>query len=240
MICIHSLAHCALLSGTRQWTLQYLVVWGSFLFCPQLILWNEKALYSIFCNAFKIHKIGRRNFWTVPLWVFEPFHSKGFCCKCGDVHIGSKARYSVLRGSYYGFQTMIFTFQMNCFDQHCMNCINIIANPIFLAVETWDNQSSETMSFEIGGKTKRSRDHWDEEYDEGKVKKVKKHHGHPSSKKSSHGNQFQKLQDRRNNEKVGKLWWFVQRSLSSVCMLLRVLFTYFSLWQHCDTFYAWI
>lgn len=116
-----------------------------------------------------------------------------------------KARYSVLRGSYYGFQTMIFTFQMNCFDQHCMNCINIIANPIFLAVETWDNQSSETMSFEIGGKTKRSRDHWDEEYDEGKVKKVKKHHGHPSSKKSSHGNQFQKLQDRRNNEKVGKL-----------------------------------
>ena len=71
-------------------------------------------------------------------------------------------------------------------------------------METWDNQSSETMSFEIGGKTKRSRDQWDEEYDEGKVKKVKKHHGYSSSKKSSHGNQFQKLQNRRNHEKVGR------------------------------------
>ena len=70
-------------------------------------------------------------------------------------------------------------------------------------METWDNQSSETMNFEIEGKIKRSRDQWDDEYDEGKVKKVKKHYGHSSSKKSSHGNQFQKLQNRRNHEKVG-------------------------------------
>jgi len=65
-------------------------------------------------------------------------------------------------------------------------------------VTTWDNESSQTISYSTSGSSKRHRDRLDDEYDQGKVKKVKKHHGHRSKKCKD--NPFQKLQNRRNIE----------------------------------------
>ncbi|XP_065065768.1 ubiquitin carboxyl-terminal hydrolase 36-like [Rhopilema esculentum] len=66
-------------------------------------------------------------------------------------------------------------------------------------VETWDNESSQTMKFEVEDSSKKRRDRWDDDYDQGKVKKAKKHHSQGHSKQKS--NLFQRLQNRRNVDK---------------------------------------
>lgn len=75
------------------------------------------------------------------------------------------------------------------------------SNDVFLVVTTWDDEASETLRHDVSGSSKRNRDRWDDEYDEGKVKKIKKHrHSHSSG--TYKDNPFQRFQNRRNFEVI--------------------------------------
>eukprot|EP00794_Sanderia_malayensis_P009251 gene9251-10228_t len=72
-------------------------------------------------------------------------------------------------------------------------------------VETWNGESSSNMNSNlvagVSDGSKRCREEWDDYYDEGKTKKIKKNHGNrPSSNKSKH-NAFQFMQNKKNQNK---------------------------------------